>query len=668
LDSFISTLLTAVLTHHLGWVGTVAPLMTSNVRETLNKNGANPFISKLIEEENLKLSEISKIYPYNALWAQLGDLYGAIANPIKLSKTIICGNETNVRTIERLLNILTYFIRCSEIRRNTHTKVFDKDELNKVVNNQLNQRKTFQSLKTQPASTCSNNGSLRSLKKSAGLTRTATTVKDLSKAIEQDERPSIDNFSDLDPDAYRLLMKILKKNVMNDIPKVLAFRDSRFVKQELRIGNKSMDTGIEMSAKDRQYLSKYQKNILPLTGDHIKLTVTRPDNDGIEETIEFDDDTELQNHLDSFISLSNLITENSLGGAQNVMKMFWEKNQFKEALNLEQIKHLERISAKHKQHLHDERKIEKLKLISENVEEESINANVVFVLGDNEKLVGLKASPSLQTIVTCDDEVQACTSSGTKKKTCKHNKKHSGVKFNFEKYPQIATNYMKSKNLEFSELEVLEKGLKLEREGAASCSSQLKSDFASNLTLQSFDSSDSDEECECCKNGSSLNYLQTPSNATELEFSSDQSHDSNFLMASEKKPFAESSSSSSSNFSHLQRLDEYKELKCDDDIKVVEIPMLDNVKKQSVQDEILKPGFTTSLFTSTSDHYISDMILQVLNYLTNFLQFLTLINYYFIGCYFTTFEMGTAIEARLDDFISFRSFRAIACRKCSDCS
>lgn len=617
--SFISTLLTAVLTHHLGWVGTVAPLMTSNVRETLNKNGTNPFISKLIEEENLKLSEISKIYPYNALWAQLGDLYGAITNPIKLSKTIICGNETNVRTIERLLNILTYFIRCSEIRRNTHTKVFDKDELNKVVNNQLNQRKTFQSLKTQPASTCSNNGSFRSLKKSGGLTRTATTVKDLSKAIEQDERPSIDNFSDLDPDAYRLLMKILKKNVMNDIPKVLAFRDSRFVKQELRIGNKSMDTGIEMSAKDRQYLSKYQKNILPLTGDHIKLTVTRPDNDGIEETIEFDDDTELQNHLDSFISLSNLITENSLGGAQNVMKMFWEKNQFKEALNLEQIKHLERISAKHKQHLHDEKKIEKLKLISENVEEESINANVVFVLGDNEKLVGLKASPSLQTIVTCDDEAQACTSaqissSGTKKKTCKHNKKHSGVKFNFEKYPQIATNYMKSKNLEFSELEVLEKGLKLEREGAASCSSHLKSDFASNLTLQSFDSSDSDEECECCKNGSSLNYLQTPSNATELEFSSDQSHDSNFLMASEKKPFVESSStSSSSNFSHLQRLDEYKELKCEDDIKVVEIPMLDNVKKQSVQDEILKPGFTSSLFASTSDHYISDMILQVLN-------------------------------------------------------
>lgn len=77
--------MTAVLTHHLGWVGTVAPLMTSNVRENLSKNG---MISKLIEEENMKLSEISKIYPYNALWAQLGDLYGAITCPTKLSKTV----------------------------------------------------------------------------------------------------------------------------------------------------------------------------------------------------------------------------------------------------------------------------------------------------------------------------------------------------------------------------------------------------------------------------------------------------------------------------------------------------------------------------------------------------------------------------------------------------
>jgi hypothetical protein len=553
--------------------------MTSSVRDNLSKNGAHPLISKLIEEENLKLSEISKIYPYNALWAQLGDLYGAIACPIKLSKTIICGNDANVRTIEKLLNIVTYFIRCSEIKRNSHTKIFDKDELNKVINHQLNQRpKTFQYLRS---SSNGSNGSFRSLKKSGGLTRTATTVKDLSmKAFQDQEDKYFENFArdDIEPETYQMLVKTLKKNVMNDIPKVLAFRDSRFVKQELRIGNQSMDTGISMPDKDRQFmLNNYhvlKSNNENVSADHIKLTVTRPDS--IEEAIELDDDAELQSQIDNFISLSNLITENSLGGTSNVIKMFWEKDPFKDApLNLEQIKHLERLSAEHQE-----------KMAKEMEEERN---NVVFVLGDDERLIGLKSSPSMQTL--CNDEPSTSSNfTGTKNKICKHSKKHSGVKFNFEKYPQIATNYMKSKNLEFSELGVLEKGLKLD------------TNFPSTLTLSSQTDSESDEDCECVRYDNGLHYLQTPSNATELEFTSD----SNYLTPSSR------SSDSSSPFSYLQTLDENKELKSTtDDMKIVEIPMLDSIKSPSVQDEILKPGFTSSLFTSASDHYISDMILQV---------------------------------------------------------
>lgn len=582
LHSFISTLLTAILTHHLGWVGTVAPLMTSNLRDNLNKNGAHPMISKLIEEENLKLSEISKIYPYNALWAQLGDLCGAITSyPIKLSKTIICGNEANVKTIERLLNIMTYFIRCSEIKRNSHTKIFDKDELNKIINHQLNQKpKTFQNLKS-PSN--GSNESFRSLKKSGGLTRTATTVKDLSmKAFhDQEDNKNLEKIAheDIEPETYHLL-KILKKNVMNDIPKVLAFRDSRFVKQELRIGNKSMDTGIVMPDRDRQFMLNHyhvlKSNNTNISGDHIKLTVTRPDS--IEEAILLDDDAELQSQIDNFISLSNLITENSLGGAPNVIKMFYEKDHFKDTpLNLEQIKHLERLSAVHEEKLAKE------------IDDDERN-NVVFVVGgDDERLVGIKTSPSLQTL--CNDEPITSTSiTGTKKKICKHSKKHSEVKFNFEKYPQIATNYMKSKNLEFSELGVLEKGLKLD------------TNFPSTLTLSSQTDSESDEDCECKRYDKGLHYLQTPSNATELEFTSD----TNYLT-----PSSSSSTDLPSPFQNQQTLGEKKE-STTYDTKIVEIPMLDSIKSHNVQDEILKPGFTSSLFTSTSDHYISDMILQVI--------------------------------------------------------
>lgn len=576
--------------------------MTSNVRDNLAKSGhANPVINKLLQEENFKLSEISKVYPYNALWAQLGDLYGAITNPIKLSKTIICGSESNVRTIEKLLNILTYFIRCSEIRRNCHTKIFDKEEINKRVNHQLNTRRTTQSSPTN---------SFGRIRKTNGLSRTATTVKELSSMGSDtdddlnDEIQLPENLSEADAETYRLLLKILKKNVMNDIPKVLAFRDSRFVQQELRIGNKSMDTGILMTAKDKQFLSKYQKNLM---GEHIKFTVTRPDSDGVEEMIELDD----EDQLDNFISLSNLITANSLGGAQSVMKMFWGKATNKETLNLEQMKHLERITAKHQQL--QEANEEKLRTIPK----ADVTKGVVFVLGDNDKLVGLKTSPSLQTIKNFASDIEpGVFNTGAIKRTCKHKNKHSGVKFNFEKYPQIATNYMKSKNLEFHEYDVLEKGLKMERDQKTNCgastSHTMRSDYASTVTLLSQDESESEDECDCCKCGGGAQYLQTPSNATDLEFSSDQSHESDFLSPSSSARLSSGEGSPSTHFQFLQTLDEDSELKSDDeDIKFVEIPMLESAKVPSIQDEIMKPGFTSSLFTATSDHYIADMVLQV---------------------------------------------------------
>lgn len=603
----------------MGWVGTVAPLITSNIRDNINKNSqSNPFISQLLEKENYKLSEISKSYPYNALWAQLGDLYGAITNPIKLSKTIICGSEGNVRTIERLLNMLTYFIRCSEIKKNSYTKVFDKESINKDVNQQMNQKRGNVSFPSDD--TNSNNSSFRSLRKSNGMARTATTSKELCMMGNDSlvEEKDVEG-TEADAEKYRLLLKILEKNVMNDIPKVLAFRDSRMVQQELRIGNKSMDTGIEMTAKDKQFLKKYQKDLMT-SAEGIKLTVTRPDNDGVEETIDLDDDSDFKSQIDNYISLSNLITANSLGiGA----KLFWGSEPYKEGLNLEQIKHIERMNAKHQQYEGDEKT---LKTIPEAVDDSHLtngcsskveNGGVVFVLGDNEQLVGLKASSSLQSLKSSDEDFGSTSSvaiGGTiKKSACKHKyKKHSGVKFNFEKYPQIATNYMKSKNLEFSEYEVLEKGLKM---NCGASTSQTGSKFPSTTTLTSQnddDSDESEEECECCKNGRA-HYLQTPSNASELEFSSD-SHENDFL--SPKTSVLSSDNVSLNHFQYLQTLDEDVELQSlsiEDDMKVVEVAMLESIKGQvnGLHDDTSKPGFTSSLFTASSDHYIADMVLQV---------------------------------------------------------
>ncbi|XP_072050531.1 folliculin-interacting protein 2-like isoform X2 [Amphiura filiformis] len=98
---FLSRLLTGVLTHHLAWVPTVMPA------------GATPNRAYLDKHSSTTLDWLAKSHPYNPLWAQLGDMYGAVGYPNKVAKTIIVGKKADL--VCRLLYILTYFIRCSEV-------------------------------------------------------------------------------------------------------------------------------------------------------------------------------------------------------------------------------------------------------------------------------------------------------------------------------------------------------------------------------------------------------------------------------------------------------------------------------------------------------------------------------------------------------------------------
>ena len=65
----------------------------------------------------LQLSVLAESHPYNPLWAQLGDLYGAVATPLTISRTVVTGQSAAI--VCRLLYILSYFIRCSEIQPGT---------------------------------------------------------------------------------------------------------------------------------------------------------------------------------------------------------------------------------------------------------------------------------------------------------------------------------------------------------------------------------------------------------------------------------------------------------------------------------------------------------------------------------------------------------------------
>ncbi|XP_041442112.1 folliculin-interacting protein 1 isoform X3 [Xenopus laevis] len=112
-NQFLPALLTAVLTNHLAWVPTVMP------------NGQPPIKIFLEKHSSQSVDMLAKTHPYNPLWAQLGDLYGAIGSPVRLSRTVVIGKRQDL--VQRLLYFLTYFIRCSELQE-THLLESGEDE------------------------------------------------------------------------------------------------------------------------------------------------------------------------------------------------------------------------------------------------------------------------------------------------------------------------------------------------------------------------------------------------------------------------------------------------------------------------------------------------------------------------------------------------------------
>uniref|UniRef100_A0A670J2V5 Folliculin interacting protein 2 n=1 Tax=Podarcis muralis TaxID=64176 RepID=A0A670J2V5_PODMU len=107
-NQFLAALLTAVLTYHLAWVPTVMPMDHLPIRASSEKRASQ------------SVNMLAKSHPYNPLWAQLGDLYGAIGSPVRMTRTVIVGKRKDL--VQRILYILTYFLRCSELQENHLTR------------------------------------------------------------------------------------------------------------------------------------------------------------------------------------------------------------------------------------------------------------------------------------------------------------------------------------------------------------------------------------------------------------------------------------------------------------------------------------------------------------------------------------------------------------------
>lgn len=66
------------------------------------------------------------------MFSCIGDLYGAIGSPVRLTRTVIVGKRKEL--VQRLLYVLTYFIRCSELQENQLTWSEKAGEGEQVLN------------------------------------------------------------------------------------------------------------------------------------------------------------------------------------------------------------------------------------------------------------------------------------------------------------------------------------------------------------------------------------------------------------------------------------------------------------------------------------------------------------------------------------------------------
>lgn len=103
-------MVTAVLTHHLGWVHTVLSGFNRQMVEKLRKQ-----------------------YLCNPLWAQLGDLYGALGNPVKVVHTVIVGDPDKADLINSILTFLTYFIRSGIVKKQYERRSSSQQDVQEAI-------------------------------------------------------------------------------------------------------------------------------------------------------------------------------------------------------------------------------------------------------------------------------------------------------------------------------------------------------------------------------------------------------------------------------------------------------------------------------------------------------------------------------------------------------
>lgn len=521
---FMSTLVTAVLTHHLGWVATIFP--SSKVDEEVIRNFKQP---------------------YNALWDQLTDLYGAVGHPVKTAQTVVTGSNKN-NVISKVLNSLTYFIRFGNIERKHIERPYVEEENKyaeaicmrsnsipteyyKKYEDHLKEIMTVDSPKP-----CCSKVALKVPEKDPTsaifreekiLTGSSTGIKDLNRK----EEPKIQ---------IRINKGLSKIKTHTDLSE-LALRE---------------DFECSFEQPKSTGLSKVSSSL----GEVLKATMAKTTSKNSDSVINENLLCSSSRGCDKNQNNSCLKVSNPIG------RTLSKTNNFLDITILEAKTELEEQN--------------NCDLNQNLVENNCDKSSVIFVLGDNEKLVGIKkeeadplSSPKgmtdliagvrrkvsvakrpsslnltkinydfssstvehqiaepIDTYTNCNTclmhsssyeslcpvnihtgelieselghrlELRAQSEPPEFGKITQPKYKYSRVKFNLQQYPQVVRNYMKSKNIE---LEGLSLGVKA-FDKFATVQQNIKLDFSGYESET--------EETEA---------LQTPSNASELEFTSD---------------------------------------------------------------------------------------------------------------------------------------------------
>lgn len=401
----MSTLITAVLTHHLGWVTTVIP---SNNNTEKDKN-----------------------CPGNPLWGQLIDLYGATGYPTKVSHTIITGcNKDDL--IPKILNILTYFIRCNNITKKNVIKRYDKEEENKLaeticLENSCIPKENFKKYEDHiremtEASNFLENRKIQRTTKSAvknTLKKTQSCGNEIYKALN--------NNSFTIPSTGTILNQITPfDHVKSDLN---LFEPEEEIKTAF-----CRKTALE--AKISEEDTEDDSKVVFLLGDDEKLIGLNKERNKIETPIGAD-----------VYLLPTAFEEDFKRSAYKDSDFLWNNN------------------------------------------ENDIKPSTSCTLLQQQCDKSAEFSRS-KSVPPTEDKPETASKSNSKYR-------YSGVKFNFQQYPQIFTNFMRNKNIELSSFSFADK------------------DIENNGCGNNFDFANCDGDYD------DVDAFQTPTNATELQFTSD---------------------------------------------------------------------------------------------------------------------------------------------------